>query len=201
MTEQHIRQTHLTPDEIEAAADPSATLPEPRREHVRACASCAGEVAELRRLSAALAALPSLAPRAGFSDRVMARVSLPVPWHRRLAAAVRERSAAGIGIAATLAALIGGAGLWAVQFPELRPMALVGWLAGHAGDLLWQVTLAAGRTAYAMGFTDVAAALQADFSLASALAALATIALVGIGAATVMIRLVRYELPELVRAR
>lgn len=201
MTEQHIRQTHLTPDEIEAAADPSATLPEPRREHVRACAECGGELAELRRLSAALAALPALAPRAGFTDRVMARVSLPVPWHRRLAAAVRERSAAGIGIAATLAALLAGGGLWAVEFPELRPLALVGWLAGHAGTLLWQVTLAAGRTAYAMGFTDLAGAFQADFSPVSALAALATIALVGVGAAAVMIRLVRSEPSELVRAR
>lgn len=201
MTEQHIRQTHLTPDEIEAAADPTVRLAEARREHVRACAECAGEVAELRRLSAALAALPALEPRADFTDRVMARVSLPVPWHRRLAAAVRERSAAGIGIAATLAALVAGAGLWAVEFPELRPLALAGWLAGHAGDVLWQATMWAGRAAYAMGFTDLASALQADLSLTSALAALATIVLVGIGAATVMIRLVRTEPAELARAQ
>lgn len=201
MNEQEIRQTHLTPDEIEAVAETSAALPETRREHARSCATCAREVAELRRLSAALAKLPLHEPASGFSDRVMARVRLPVPWHLRLAASVRERTAAGVAVAATLGALLAGTGLWAFRFPHLSPTVLAEWLAGHAGELLWQGAMAAARLAYATGLTDLAGALQAELSLASAFAALATISLVGVGALSVMIRLVRAEPGELMRAR
>lgn len=201
MSEQPIRQAHLTPDEIEAAAEDSATLAQARRAHADSCATCAREVAASRRLSTMLAALPRSAPAAGFTDRVMARVVLPLPWHRRLKAAVRERSAAGIGIAATLAALLAGAGLWAVRFPDLHPLAMAAWLAGQAGDLAWQGAIAAGRLAYTMGLTDLAGALQADLSLASAFAALATVLLVGVGALAVMVRLMGYEPPALARAR
>lgn len=200
MSEQRIRQTHLEPEEIEAAAETSAQLAEDRRAHARSCAACAREVAVLRRLSTALAALPAREPSPGFADRVMARVSLPVPWHRRMAAAIRDRTAAGVGIAATIAALLAGAGLWAVRFPDLRPLSLAGWLAGQAGDLAWQATIAAARIAYGLGLTDVAGALQAELSLTSLFAALATIALVGAGALSVMIRLVRHEPAELARA-
>ena len=201
MSEQDIRQAHLTPDETEAAAENPAALPEARRAHAASCAACAHEVAGLRRLSTALANLPPREPAPGFTDRVMARVTLPLPLHRRMAAAVRERTAAGIGVAATLASLLAGTGLWAFRFPELSPLVLAGWLAGHAGDLLWQGAIAAGRVAYTMGLADVASALQAELSLASVFAALATIALVGVGASTVMIRLVRQEPGQLVRAR
>jgi hypothetical protein len=201
MSEQDIRQTHLTPDEVEAVAETSASLPEARRAHARSCAACAREVAELRRLSAALARLPLREPAPGFGDRVMARVRLPVPWHRRLAASVRERTAAGIAVAATIGALLAGTGLWALRFPHLSPNALAGWLAGQAGELLWQGAMTAGRVAYAMGVTDLAGLLQAELSLASAFAAVATISLVGVGALSVMIRLVRTEPRGLMRAR
>lgn len=201
MNEQDIRQTHLTADEVEAVAERSAALSEVRLEHARACADCAREVAELRRLSAVLAKLPLHEPAPGFGDRVMARVRLPVPWHRHLVASVRERTAAGVAVAATLGALLAGTGLWAFRFPHLSPSVLASWLAGEAGTLLWQGAMAAGRFAYAMGLTDLAGALQAEFSLASAFAALATIALVGVGALSVMIRLVRAEPGELVKAR
>lgn len=201
MNERDIRHTHLTPDELEAAAETSAVLPEPVRDHVHSCATCAREVDGLRRLSAALAGLPSRVPSPGFADRVMARVNLPVPWHRRMAVAVRERTAAGLGVAATVAALLAGTGLWAFRFPDLSPAVVAGWLASHAGDLLWQGTIAAGRVAYGMGLTDLATVVQAEVSLASAFAALATIALVGVGAFSVMIRLVRQDPDQLARAR
>jgi hypothetical protein len=201
MSAQDIRQTHLTPDEVEAAAERSAVWSETRREHARSCAACAREVAELRRLSAALANLPPREPAHGFADRVLARVRLPVPWHRRMAVAVRERTAAGIAVAATLVALLAGTGLWAFRFPHLSPTVLAGWLAGQAGDLLWRGAIAAGRVGYAMGLPELAGALQAELSLVSAFAALATIALVGVGSLSVMIRLVRHEPGELARAR
>lgn len=201
MNEPEIRQTHLTPDEVEAVAETSAALSEARREHVRSCADCAREVAELRRLSAALRKLPLHEPAPGFGDRVMARVRLPIPWHRRLAVSIRERTAAGVAVVATLGALLAGTGLWAFRFPHLNPTVLASWLAGQAGDLLWHSAMAAGRFAYGMGLTDLAGALQAELTLASAFAALATIALVGVGALSVMVRLVRAETGELVRAR
>lgn len=201
MNEQQIRQTHLTPDEVEAVADDSAALADPRRRHLDACASCAREVEESRRLSMALAALPAWTPSPGFAERVMARVTLPVPWHRRVVAAVRDRTAAGIGVAAMLAALLAGTALWATQFPDLRPLALAGWLGVQAGDLLWSTILAGGRTLYALGLTDVAAALGAELTVTSAVAALATVALVGMGALSVMIRLLRHQPARLVDAR
>ena len=201
MTEQGIRQTHLTPDEIEAAAENSSALAESRRGHALACADCAGEVADLRSLSAALASLRVLEPEPGFADRVMARVTLPVPWHRRVAVAVRERTAAGIGVAATFAALLAGAGLWATRFPTLRPATLAAWLASQAGELFWQGAIAAGRVAYTLGMTDLAGALQNELTLTTGIAALATILLVGVGSLSVMIRLVRQEHTELARVR
>lgn len=203
MSEKHLRQTHLTADEIEAAAERSAALPGPRTEHVRSCAACAREVDGLRRLSEALRALPATGPAPGFADRVMARVELPLPWHRRLAVAVRERTAAGVGLAATLAALVAGAGLWAVRFPDLTPLTLAGWLAGRAGDFALQLTMGVGRVAYALGLTDIASALTSDLTLTSLFAAAATVALVGAGSLSVMIRLLRQEpdRPELARAR
>ena len=201
MSEQDIRQTHLTPDEIEAAAERSPALSETRLAHARSCVACAREVTELRSLAAALAKLPLREPSPGFGDRVMARVRLPIPWHRRLAASLRERTAAGVAVAATLGALLAGTGLWAFRFPHLSPTVLAGWLAGQAGDLVWQGAMAAGRFAYALGLTDLASALQAELTLASAFAALATISLVGVGALSVMIRLVRAEPGELVSVR
>lgn len=201
MNEQQIQRTHLTPDEVEAVVESSTALAEPRRRHLESCRACAGEVEELRRLAAALAALPTWMPTPGFAERVMARVTLPVPWHRRIAVAVRDGTAAGVGMAATLAALLAGAGLWATQFPELRPLALAGWLAGQAGDLVWSAVLAGGRTLYALGLTDLAAAFGADLTITSALAALATVSLVSVGALSVMIRLVREQPARLANAR
>lgn len=201
MNEQQIRQTHLTPDEVEAVVERSTAPSDPRRCHLDTCAACAREVEALRRLSAALAALPTSMPTPGFAERVMARVTLPVPWHRRIAAAVRSGTAAGIGVAATLAALLAGAGLWATQFPDLRPLALAGWIGAQAGDLLWSTVLAGGRILYTLGLTDLAAAFGADLTITSALAALATVALVGMGALSVMVRLVRQQPARLADAR
>lgn len=201
MNEQLNRQTHLTPDEVEAVVDRSTDLGDARLRHLDACAECAREVEELRRLSVALSALPTWTPTPGFAERVMARVTLPLPWHRKLAAAVRDRTAAGLGVAATLAALLAGAGLWATQFPDLRPLTLAGWLAGQAGDVFWSAVLAGGRALYALGLTDLVAAFGADLTITSALAALATLSLVGVGALSVMIRLVREQPARLVSAR
>lgn len=205
MSELDIRQTHLTPDEIEAAAEPTAAefaaLAADRRDHAASCEACGREVAELVRLVGALERLPAAEPSEGFADRVMARVRLPVPWHRRAALAVRERRPVGFGAAAALVSLVAGAVVWATRFPDLRPLGVGAWLASHATELFWQGMIAAGRVAYGFGLSDLAGAVTSDLTLTSAFAALATIALVGVGSLSVLLRLLRDARPELARAR
>jgi len=58
--------------------------------HLAACPECSVELAEWRSLFANLSELPQLAPTAGFTNRVMARIKLPAAapvWAQWLAAA------------------------------------------------------------------------------------------------------------------
>jgi hypothetical protein len=192
--------THLTADELDLAAANPASLVDAHRSHVGACQRCADGVADVRRVSVLLRELPVVSPRPGFAERVMARVRLPLPWHRRAVIAARERKGISTAAAAAVAALGAGAAVWVLRFPELRPVALAGWIFGRAGDLLWQATIGLGRVAYALGLPDLASAIGADLTVGSAVAGLATIALVSIGSLSVMVRLVRETRPALVRA-
>jgi len=192
---------HLTADELELATANFAGLGDAHRKHVDICQQCATGVIDAREVSVALRSLPVVSPRPGFAERVMARVTLPLPWHRRAVAAARERKTASISFAAVLATLAAGAGIWAIRFPELRPVALATWIAGQAGDLLWQATIGLGRVAYSLGLADLANAIGADLTIESAIAGLATIALMSIGSMSVMIRLVRESQPALARTQ
>lgn len=199
MSQQDIRGTHLTPDQIEAAALDGAGLAQDRSAHLLACAECAGDVAALRRVAVALSTLPELAPTAGFADRVMARVELPASWKTRVRRTVREHRATATAAAAALVAIVGGAGIWAVRFPALRPLDLFAWTAGQASDLFWQATVTMARIAVDLGLAELLAAFGADLTLTSALAGLATIGLMGIGSLSVFVRLLRTEPPALAR--
>lgn len=192
---------HLTADELEFAAANSDSLADEHRRHVAMCKRCAAGIVDVREVSAALRNLAVVSPRPGFVERVMARVTLPLPWHRRAVASAWERKTASVGAAAAVAALAGGGAVWAIWFENLRPVALAVWMAGQAGDLLWQATIGLGRVAYALGLTDLIGAINADLTVGSALAGLATIALMSIGSLSVMLRLVRESQPTLVRAR
>ena len=81
---------HPTGDHLEAYC--GGTLVEDERaavgSHVAQCSECQAEVEDWRAVFAALSALPVLAPRAGFAERVMARVRIPIPWHVRAGAMV-----------------------------------------------------------------------------------------------------------------
>ncbi|MFQ5530871.1 MAG: hypothetical protein ACE5FP_11065 [Gemmatimonadota bacterium] len=193
--------THLTADELELAAANPAALADEHRRHVGACRRCAAGVVDAREVSIALRSLPIVSPRPGFTERVMARVRLPLPWHRRAVVAARERKGLNVAASTALAALGAGAAVWALQFPDLRPAALAAWIVGQAGDLLWQTTIGLGRIAYALGLTDLLNDIGADLTLGSAVAGLATIALVSIGSLSVMVRLVREGQPALIKAR
>ena len=191
---------HLTADELELATANFAGLGDAHRQHVDACQQCAAGIIDVREVSVALRNLPVVSPRPGFAERVMAHVTLPLPWHRQAVASAWERKGASASIAAVLATLVAGAGVWAIRFPELRPISLATWIASQAGDLLWQGTIGLGRVAYSLGLADLASAIGADLTIGSAIAGLATIALMSIGAMSVMIRLVRDSQPALVRA-
>ena len=191
---------HLTADELDLATANFAGLGDAHRQHVDACQQCAAGVIDAREVSVFLRNLAVVSPRPGFAERVMTRVTLPLPWHRRAVASAWERKGAGASIAAVFATLAAGAGVWVIRFPELRPIALATWVAGQAGDLLWQATIGLGRVAYSLGLADMASAFGADLTIGSAIAGVATIALMSIGAASVMIHLVRSNQPALIRA-
>jgi hypothetical protein len=192
---------HLTAEVLERAAGNPGAVSEAHRRHVESCRQCAAGVEDVRHVSVVLRQLPTMEPRPGFADRVMARVRLPLPWHRRAVVAARERKFATVTLAGGLGAVGAGAAVWAIRFPDLRPLALASWVAGQASDLFWQGMMGLGRVAYALGLTDLAGAIVADLNLTSALAGLATIALVSIGSFSVMLRLVHDSEPTMVRAR
>jgi hypothetical protein len=79
------QMTHPTDDRLEAYCDGSLAASEQAviESHVFRCGRCRSEVEDWRSLFASLAALPHLAPRAGFADRVMVHVRLAEPWHAR----------------------------------------------------------------------------------------------------------------------
>jgi hypothetical protein len=52
--------------------------------HLLHCASCQAEVEDWRSLFVALSDLPLFTPAAGFGDRVMARVRIPLSWPQRV---------------------------------------------------------------------------------------------------------------------
>ncbi|MDH5315031.1 MAG: hypothetical protein OEW44_01015 [Gemmatimonadota bacterium] len=84
---------HLTPDDLDALL--LGTEQERVHVHLETCAECRALVVADRNVVVALESLPSLAPRAGFADRVMAGVTRPVAVPRRLPALAR---AAALGL-------------------------------------------------------------------------------------------------------
>ena len=190
---------HLTAEVLERAAGNPDAVSETHRRHVESCGQCATGIGDVRHASVVLRQLSAMEPRSGFADRVMARVLLPLPWHRRAVAVALERKTASLGLAGGFATVCAGALVWAIRFPDLRPLTLASWVGGQAADLFWQGTMGLGRVAYALGLTDLAGAIGADLNVTSALAGLATIALMSMGSFSVMVRLVRESEPAAIR--
>src|SRR3712207_3571410 len=100
---------HLSPDDIDRWLD--GTLPAARASHLDACQQCLELARSERELAELVGALPLLAPREGFEDRVMQSVRVPDPFAVRSFAAARRRLFAtrrSIAVAATLALLLLG---------------------------------------------------------------------------------------------
>jgi hypothetical protein len=113
---------HLLPEEIDQLLDGEVGFgTTPLKQHVRTCAECRAELDSARVLVSQLEQLPhfTLAPR--FTDEVMQRVHVFVPWHVALADSVRAfipqqrrwRAAAWAGVASVATVML-LASLWLV---------------------------------------------------------------------------------------
>ena len=87
--------------------------------HLSRCSQCRAEVEDWRAVFSALSALPRFGPRAGFADRVMARVRIPQPWHARagaILARVLPRTTSGWAFATAILSMpvlfVGGLAAW-----------------------------------------------------------------------------------------
>lgn len=181
---------HLHQEELEGLAlEAGRALPERSSAHAAECLRCARELQDLKRLHSALLALSPLLPGPGFTDRVMRRVSLPVPWRIRVVSAAREHWAA---TAAAFAALVGTVGVGAslaARYPELTPVTVAGFIVERATALAWGGVMAVGRLVYGSGILTAAQGVAEQMTLATALLAAATLTLVGLGALRIMLTL------------
>ena len=128
---------HLLPNEIDLLLDEETGFGvQPLKEHVRACPECSVRLQQAQEVSAALSALPQLAPRIGMADRVMARVPVFVPWHvaaRDSVARWVPTGPAARAVAALIVAVVGtaitGLTLWIATRGDM-----VAALTGVAGE-------------------------------------------------------------------
>ncbi|HEY9448966.1 MAG TPA: hypothetical protein VIQ60_04400 [Gemmatimonadaceae bacterium] len=113
---------HLLPEEIDQLLDGEVGFgTAPLKQHVRTCSECRAELDSARALVNRLEQLPRFAVPSRFTDEVMSRVQVFVPWHVALADSFRAlaptqrkwRAAAWAGVA-TLASVLLLAALWVV---------------------------------------------------------------------------------------
>ena len=105
------------------------------RLHLETCDECRALIEADRALLAELATLPAFAPRAGFADRVMARVRVAQPGRIELIEGSLSRRPR-LALAATLLLLLGGSVWWSAANRVL----LQSWIDGAAVELgrsLW----------------------------------------------------------------
>lgn len=126
---------HPTPDLLESFVE--GALDESDRvvieSHLVTCSRCQSEVDEWRALFTALSSLPRFAPSPGFADRVMAGVTVRVPWSVRVMAMLKRLIPSGTTgwlLATALLALpvvaTGGLLAWLLSRPGITPETL--WL-------------------------------------------------------------------------
>lgn len=175
---------HLTPDEIELCAleAPESEVAGRLGAHVRGCPACRREVAALAALDRQLGTLPLLGTSAGFTERVMARVTLPVPWYEVAREAVRRRWVAlSVGLAAACGT-VGGMAYWLFGLQGLTPGGLATLAYEGLRTLLLQALIILGRAVYDLGLVDLAAEAVERFTLPEAATAMALMSLLALAA-------------------
>ncbi|MCL7971631.1 MAG: hypothetical protein M8866_05965 [marine benthic group bacterium] len=183
-------EKHLRPEELERLALPDGRkLPARSSAHAAECDRCRGAVAELQSLHAQLQTLTPLHPMIGFSDRVMRRVRLPVPWRVRVLQAVRKHQ---VGTAAAVAgamATVGVGLMWIARYPELTPVTVAAFLVEKSSSLLWGGVMQVGRFVYGTGLVQAAQDIAGQLTPLTGFVAVATVLFVGLAALRIMVSL------------
>ncbi len=132
---------HLSPEEIDSWL--SGTLAQDWQQHLEQCQACLEQARTEREIVDGISALPLIGPAPGFSERVMAAVTVPDPFairsiqatHRRLFATGKS-----LAVAASLALLLlgsmAGSIVWSLTNQET--LASMGnWLQSQGGQVAW----------------------------------------------------------------
>ncbi len=193
-----VRTGHLQAEELETLAIPGDhRLPARSSAHAAECERCRREVEELQTLHAVLQALAPLQPAVGFTDRVMQRVRLPLPWRVRVLQAVRRHQVATVAAFAGAAAAVGVGLTWIVRYPELTPMTIAAFLVQRSTALLWSGVMEVGRFVYGSGVLETAQGVAGQVTPVSAFVAVATVTLIGLASFRILLSLMDID-PALV---
>ena len=177
--------THLSPDEIDSWL--SGNLAREWQQHLDQCQTCLERVLIEREIVDQIATLPLMSPADGFSDRVMASVSVPDPFSIRSLQATRRRLFAtrrSLAVAASLTLLIlgsmGGSIAWSLANQET--LASIGnWLLTAGGQVAWlSLRGVASNVIEQPWYTGIRSLLENPGRLAVASALATTVYLVGV---------------------
>lgn len=171
---------HLSPDELDRWLD--GTLPAAQAAHLEACQRCLELARAEREIAEQVAALPLMAPSAGFADRVMQSVHVPDPFAIRSLGAARRRVFAtrrSLALAASLAILLLGSMsasvVWTLDHQDTLA-ALGSWLLAQGGQAGWIALRGVATTLIEQPWYEGAKSIvgnPARLALASAVASLA----------------------------
>jgi hypothetical protein len=177
--------THLSPDEIDSWL--SGNLAREWQQHLDQCQTCLERVRVEREIVDQIATLPLMSPADGFSDRVMASVSVPDPFSIRSLQATQRRLFAtrrSLAIAASVTLLILGsmAGSIAWSLANRETLASIGnWLLTAGGQVAWlSLRGVASNVIEQPWYTGIRSLLENPGRLAVASALATTVYLVGV---------------------
>lgn len=132
---------HLTPDDFDAWL--AGALAPAGQDHLAQCLVCRERAETEREIVELVGALPLMSPAPGFSDRVMARVTVPQPLAVPVLATLRHRIFAtrrSMALAASLLLLVAGSMtgsvVWTLSHQDTLA-ALGSWLTAQAGQAAW----------------------------------------------------------------
>lgn len=193
---------HLTTDQIErlATGEPAKAQPVAAvAKHLRHCTTCHQEVTALATLHIQLRKLPYLSTRHGFTERVMARVTLPVPWYEQVWSTLRRRRVAvGVGFA-TAGSALGGVAYWLFGQQRLTPSEIFTFALEEIQAIGLRIAIAGGQVLYDSGVMDLLGTLIEQVALPEAAAAMALLSVTGFGALWTMKKLMVTDASRLLR--
>lgn len=177
--------THLSPDEIDSWL--SGNLAREWQQHLDQCQTCLERVRIEREIVDQIATLPLMSPADGFSDRVMASVSVPDPFSIRSLQATQRRVFAtrrSLALAASVTLLILGsmAGSIAWSLANRETLASIGnWLLTAGGQVAWlSLRGVASNVIEQPWYTGIRSLLENPGRLAVASALATTVYLAGV---------------------